>query len=160
MKKQNIFIAYILIGIGVYFLAEQLHLTAFQNFYAWPTFLIIVGAAFLIYSYSTKDYPYLFIGTLLLGLGIHFHGLQNYPFWIEHWAVFPLIAGIAYFVRYSKTKNGLLPGIVLIGLAAFMIFSENAPEWLQWIYYVTDFIQAFWPIVLIVLGIYLLKRKK
>ena len=83
MKKQHILSAYILIGLGVYFLIRQLELTLFANFYSWPTFLIIIGIAFLIYSYTTKEYNNIFTGVLLLGLGIHFHGLENYDFWFD-----------------------------------------------------------------------------
>lgn len=160
MKQNSNFTAYILIGIGIYFLAEQQQITIFQNFYSWPTFLMIIGIAFLLHSYSTKDYYHLFTGTLLLGLGIHFHGLENYAFWFDHWASYPLIIGIAFLVRYLKTKTNGLIGIGLIGASLFMIFSLNLPEYLQWMYYITSFLESFWPVVLIVLGVYILKRKK
>src|SRR5690625_6389342 len=84
MKKQNIFIAYILIGFGVYFLIKQLNLTLFENFYSWPSFLIIIGIAFLIHSYSFLEYSNIFTGVFLLGLGIHFLGLENYDRSEEH----------------------------------------------------------------------------
>lgn len=160
MRKQNSFAAYILIGIGFYFLIKQLNLPILTDFYSWPTLLIIVGIALLIHSYAAKDYQNLFSGTVVLGLGIHFHGLNHYSFWIDHWAMFPLIIGIAFIVRFLRTKNGLLPGIILIGVSMLMIFSIDVPEWLSWIYIVIDFLEQFWAIALIVLGIFLLKKKK
>ncbi|HLR40810.1 MAG TPA: DUF5668 domain-containing protein [Virgibacillus sp.] len=160
MKKQNSFAAYILIGVGAYFLLKQLDLPILHDFYSWPTLLIIVGIALLIHSYSAKDYQNLFSGTVVLGLGVHFHGLHNYPFWIDHWAMYPLIIGIAFIVRFLRTKNGLLPGTLLIGISLLMIFSENVPEWLDWIYIVIDFLEKFWAIAIILLGILLLKKKK
>lgn len=160
MKKQHIFIAYVLIGLGVYFLAEQLQLSLFEKFYSWPTFLMIFGIAFLIYSYTTKDYYHLFTGTLLLGLGIHFHGMMYYTFWYDHWAMYPLIVGISFFIRYLRTKNGLIISIIFIGFSLFIIFSNNVPSWLKWVNYVSDFVQTFWPVVLIICGIYILKRKR
>lgn len=160
MKKQHILTAYILIGLGVYFLIRQLELTLFENFYSWPTFLIIIGIAFLTYSYSTKEYHNIFTGVLLLGLGIHFHGLENYDFWFDHWSAFALIVGLAFLFRFFKTKRGFIPATVLIGIAILMIFSVTLPEWFQWIYGVIDFIETFWPVALIVIGIYLLRRKK
>src|SRR5699024_1175844 len=114
----------------------------------------------MIVSYSTKDYKNLFSGTVLLGLVVHFNGLHNYPFWIDHWAMYPLIIGIAFIVRFLRTKNGLLPGALLIGISLLMIFSENVPEWLDWIYIVIDFLEKFWAIAIILLGILLLKKKK
>ncbi len=160
MKKQDAFIAYILIGIGVYFLIKQLELQIFSPFYSWPTFLIIIGIAFLIHSYSTNDYDHIFTGALLLGLGIHFHGLENYDFWFDHWSAYALITGIAFIIRYVRTKKGLIPGAVLIGIALLMIFSVTLPEWFKWIYGLVEFLESFWPVALIVFGVYLLRFKK
>jgi hypothetical protein len=160
MKKQNAFTAYILIGLGVYFLIRQLNLTIFQDFYSWPTFLMIIGLVFLIHSYSTKQYQHIFTGVLLLGLGIHFHGLENYDFWFDHWSAYALIVGVAFLVRFTKTKKGLIPAAVLIGIALLMIFSVTLPTWFNWIYIVADFLEAFWPVALIVIGVYLLRFKK
>lgn len=160
MKKQNLFVAYLLIGIGIYFLLKQLHVPIFTNFYSWPTLLIIIGSALLLHSYSSKDYQNLFSGTILLGLGIHFHGLEHYSFWIDHWAVYPFIIGIAFIVRYLRTKRGLFVGIILVGISSLMIFSITVPTWFRWIYTLIDLLEKFWPIAIIVLGIYFLMKKK
>lgn len=159
MKKQHSFIAYLLIGLGIYFLMKQLKVPIFTNFYSWPTLLIIVGAALLLHSRSSKDDQNLFGGTILLGLGIHFHGLAHYSFWVEHWAVYPLIVGIAFFIRYLRTKKGLLNSLLFIGFSLLMIFSIEIPSWLQWIYQLTDLLEMYWPVAIIILGIYLLKKK-
>jgi len=160
MKKQHVFSAYVLIGIGVYFLIKQLDLALFSNFYSWPTFLMIIGIAFLLHSYNFKIYQNIFVGVLLLGLGIHFHGLEVYSFWFDHWSAYALIVGIAFFIRYLKTKTGFIPASVLIGVSLLMIFSVSLPEWFQWIYGVIDFLETFWPVALIVIGVYLLRFKK
>ena len=160
MKKQHAFTAYILIGIGVYFLIKQLDLEVFNNFYSWPTFLIIIGIAFLIHSYSEREYQNIFTGVLLLGLGIHFHGLENYSFWFDHWSAYALIVGVAFLARFLKTKTGLIPASVLIGISLLMIFSVTLPEWFHWIYGVAEFLETFWPVALIAIGVYLLRFKK
>ncbi|GIO27700.1 LiaI-LiaF-like domain-containing protein [Ornithinibacillus bavariensis] len=159
MKKKNTFTAYVVIGIGLFFLFKQLKLPIFTDFYSWPTLLIIIGIAFLIYSFQVKDFNQLFPGTLILGLGIHFHGMEHYTFWIDHWAMYPLIVGIAFLVRYLKTKEGLIPGLVLIILSCVFIFSIQIPHELNWINDVFNFINMYWPLVLIVIGVYLLKKK-
>jgi uncharacterized membrane protein len=159
MKNKNTLTAYLLIGIGLYFLLRQLKLPIFTDFYSWPTILIIIGLALLIYSFQMKDYNQLFSGTLLLGLGIHFHGIRHYSFWIDHWAMYPLIIGIAFLVKYMKTKQGLVPGLVLIIIACIFIFSINIPSWFNWVNDIVNFINVYWPIVLVAIGIYLLKKK-
>lgn len=160
MKKQNSFAAYILIGIGLYFLIQQLDVPILSSFHSWPTLLIIIGISLLLHSYSAKDYQHLFSGTVVLGIGIHFHGLMYYDFWIDHWAMYPLIVGIAFIIRFLRTKSGILPGVLLIGIALFMLFSAYIPAKLNRINDVILFIEKFWPIVLIILGIFLLKKKK
>ncbi|MEC5422025.1 DUF5668 domain-containing protein [Virgibacillus sp. C22-A2] len=159
MKKKNALAAYILIGIGVYFLLVQLKIPILTNFYSWQTLLIVIGLALLIHSYTSKNYQNLFSGTIILGLGIHFHGVAHYSFWINHWGMYLLIVGIAFIVRYLQTKMGLFPGILLISIAMIMIFSVNLPIWFDWIYVVIDIIERFWPVALIIIGIYLLKKK-
>lgn len=160
MKKKHTFSGFLLIGIGLYFLLRQLELPIITDFYSWPTLLIIIGLAFLIHSYTSKDYQNLFSGTIILGLGIHFHGVNHYSFWIDNWGVYLLIVGIAFIVRFLKTKKGLVPGIILIGLSLIVIFAVNLPPYLNWIYPILELLERFWPIVLIGLGIYYLKRKK
>src|SRR5699024_11948854 len=121
IKKQNSFIAYLLIGIGTYFLIKQLDLALFVNFYSWPTILIIIGVVFLIHSYSTHEYEHIFTGVLLLGLGIHFHGVDNYDFWIDLWSMYTLFSGIAFIIRYLQTHRSLIPGLILFVLS-FLLF--------------------------------------
>src|SRR5699024_11658523 len=98
-----------LIGLGIYFLIQQLDLQMFYYFYSIQTFLIIIGISFLIHSFSAREYEHIFTGDLLLGLGIHFHGLENYDFWLDHWSIYALIVGIAFLERFFKTKKGFVP---------------------------------------------------
>ncbi|WP_407272639.1 LiaI-LiaF-like domain-containing protein [Radiobacillus sp. PE A8.2] len=160
MKKQNAFIGYLLVGIGIYFLLRQLQFPILTNFYSWPTLLIIIGLAFLLHSYIANDYKNLFPGVIVLGLGIHFHGLNHYGFWVDHWGVYPFIIAIAFLLRFQKTKNGLVPGLILLVISLFAIFSTNKPSWFRWVDQVIGVLENFWPVVLIVLGAYLLFRKK
>src|SRR5690625_1673799 len=115
--KHNSLLANIFNGIVTYYLIKQLVLALFDNFYSWPTILIIIGFVFLIHSYSTHEYEHIFTGVLLLGLGIHFHGVENYDFWIDHWSMYTLIAGIAFIIRYLQTHRGLILGLILIGIS-------------------------------------------
>ncbi|GAA0428853.1 hypothetical protein GCM10008934_18120 [Virgibacillus salarius] len=160
MKKQQTLTAYLLIGIGVFFLLQQLNIPILSNFYSWQTIIILIGLVLLIHSYVTKSYQNLFTGTVILGLGIHFYGIAYYSFWIDHWAMYLLIVGIAFIIRYLHTKEGIIPGLLLIVFAIIMLFSIQLPVWFNWIYIVLEYLERFWPVILIVLGLYLLKRKK
>lgn len=159
LKKRNSFIAFLLIGIGIYFLIKQLDLAFFKPFVGWPTIIAIVGISFLLHSYTSKEKHNIFVGVLLLGLGIHLHGLQNYLFWYDHWSIYTLIVGLAYLVLFFKTRKGLMPSLILIGLSLIMIFSISLPDSFKPIYGIIDFIETFWPIILIILGVYFLRKK-
>lgn len=159
MKKQHALLGFILIGIGVYFLLKKLHFPILTDFYSWPTLLILIGLAFLLHGYFSKDYTKLFPGTIVLGLGIHFHGLNHYLFWIDHWGVYLLILSTAYLVRFQKTKSGLFPGLILLFLALFSIFTSKIPNWFPWINKPINMVEEFWPVLLIIIGVFLLIRK-
>lgn len=159
-RGENSLLAYILIGVGLYFLLKELNIAIFSDYYSWPFLVIIIGVIFLIHSYSTRNNQNLFSSVILLGIGIHFYGLNNYPSWIDHWAVYMFIVGLAFIIRYILSKSGLFIGLVLIGLSIVMIFSINVPAWLNWVYTIPSFIKQFWPIILIILGVYLLINKK
>src|SRR5690625_7709625 len=114
--------------------------------------LIIIGVVFLIHSYSTHEYEHIFTGVLLLGLGIHFHGVENYDFWIDHWSMYTLIAGIAFIIRYLQTHRGLIPGLILIGISIILIFSVTFPYAFIWFYVVTEYLYSYCQFIYIALG--------
>ncbi|MGP4041684.1 LiaI-LiaF-like domain-containing protein [Gracilibacillus sp. D59] len=158
--KNNGLVAYLLIGIGVFFLLRELRLPIFTDFYSWPTLLILVGVAFLIHAFSTKDFKNVFPGILLLGLGIHFHALSHYGFWIDHWGMYTMIVAIAFLARAVKTRQGFIPGIILLVISIFAIFADNQPGWFSWINQFMSWVERFWPAILIGLGVYLLLKRK
>src|SRR5699024_12660446 len=96
----------------------------------------------------------IFTGVLLLGLGIHFHGVENYDFWIDHWSMYTLIAGIAFIIRYLQTHRGLIPGLILIGISIILIFSVTLPNAFKWFYGVSEFLFSFFLIILFVICFY------
>ncbi|HLQ72269.1 MAG TPA: DUF5668 domain-containing protein [Bacillota bacterium] len=159
MKRQHTFIACVLIGIGLFYLLKQLNIDLLHGFYGWPTILMIIGIAFLINSIMNKDYSNIFTGTFLLGLGIHFHGLHHYTFWLEHWSVFTLLIGISLITRSIWTKNGFMSGLVFTVISGLLLFNNQLGEMYHWSAEVIDWVYRLWPVVFIILGIYLLKRK-
>jgi hypothetical protein len=159
VNQKGIFPGIILIGIGCYFLAKQLHIPFMQQALSWPTLLLIIGVSFLILGY-VEDKNYLFIGLILIGLGLHFHARTYLPFWVEHWAVYPFIVSMAYLVRFQKTKNGLIPGVLLLILALLGFFYEDYIGWLHPVGKVVKWIVTFWPVSLIAVGLYLLINRK
>src|SRR5699024_11100943 len=157
MKNQNTFFGYLLIGIGIFYLLHHLEFAFLQDYYSWPTLLAVIGVVFLMHSYKENGFQHIFTGTLLIGLGIHFHGLAQSDFWLDHWSVFLLIVCLAVLMRLCKTRKGLVLSCILIGICIIMIFCISLPGWFDWVYDVVYFLEMFWPIALIVIGVYYLR---
>ncbi|WP_070120842.1 LiaI-LiaF-like domain-containing protein [Bacillus marinisedimentorum] len=160
MKKQGIFPGILLIGIGLYFLLEELQFSAFKPFYTWPTLLIIIGIAFLARSQSGGDGDSIFPGIILVGLGIHFHAAGRILMWPDHWAVYTIILGVAFMAKWKKTGSGIAAGLILLGLSAFALFYDGLMTWLGFIDRTISWMERFWPVALIALGLYFLFFKK
>lgn len=160
MKRKNRLLGFILIGIGGYFLIQQIHTPFIDHYVTWPTLFIIIGVILIIHSYINRDYDKLFPGTVSIGLGIHFYTLTIYPNWIDHWGMYALIVGIAFLVRYQKVKVGLYPGIILILLGLFMILPIINPVLFNSIHQLLQSFEDYWPVFLIAFGFYLLLKKR
>jgi Domain of unknown function (DUF5668) len=160
MSKKNAFVGFLLLGVGAYFLMRQLRVPLFVDFYSWPTLLIIIGAALLLHAYLAKDHKNLFTGYTLLGLGIHFHGLNHYSFWTDSWGAYPLLVGASLLLAALKTKKGYIWAILLLALGIFSIAAPKQPAWFSWLDRIAGVISDYWPLLLILAGAYLLFRKK
>ena len=158
MKRQGIFPGVLLIGVGLIFLLQNYSIPYINTIFTWPSILLIIGLAFLFQAYIGKDYHSIFTGVLLVGLGIHFHGLQLFSFWPNHWAMFTMIIGLAFLFRYSKTKkDGFIPGIILLLISLIAFFYTGFIDLFGSFY---SYVDSFWPIALIIAGVYLLFFKK
>ncbi|MEF3328150.1 MULTISPECIES: LiaF transmembrane domain-containing protein [Oceanobacillus] len=159
MKRKHSLLAYLCIGIGIFLLLRELRIPFFVDLYSWQSFLIVIGIGIIIHSYTTKTYQNLFIGTLLFGIGIHLHGVKHYSFWIDDWSVYFIIIGLAFIIRYTKTKKGFFLGLFSILLGLLFLFSEQLSIYTSWLEPIVSLLERFWPILLILLGMFMLKRK-
>lgn len=161
MKNQRMIPGIILIGFGAYFYLQQSNITLFQQFYTWPTLLMIVGIAFLGQGYWGKDYEAILPGVILAGFGLHFHVVNRLEIWPDHLGSFILIIALGFLLRYQKVGNGLLQGIMFLILAVLLLFYDRIVAWLGLLENGVSLAWQFWPTALILAGLYLLffKRK-
>lgn len=158
MKRQGVFPGVLLIGVGVVFLLQNYKIPFKNEIFSWPSILLIIGLAFLFQAFIGKDYHSIFTGFLLVGLGVHFHGLQMFSFWPDHWAMFTIIIGLAFLFRYSKTKkDGLVPGIFLLLISLIAFIYEGFIDLFGSLF---TYVENLWPVALIGVGIYLLFFRK
>ncbi|WNB93250.1 DUF5668 domain-containing protein [Bacillus sp. NEB1478] len=157
MKQQNKFSGIILLGIGLFFFAIRMNVEPIQQYLTWPTLLIIIGLALIVQANSGKESASLFSGVFLTGLGIHFHAAPIIESWPDPLQMITLLTGIAFLVQYKKTKEGLIPGLLLTLLSLWFIFFKSNTPSMQNIF--AD-VENFWPIVLMILGAYLIFFRK
>ncbi|MGR3765234.1 LiaI-LiaF-like domain-containing protein [Rossellomorea sp. NS-SX7] len=160
MKQQRIFPGFILIGFGLYFYLQQKNIVLFQEFFTWPTLLMIVGIAFLGQGYGARDYEAILPGTILVGFGLHFHVVNKLEIWPDHMGTFILIISLGFLLRYQKTRNGLFQGILFLTLSVILLFYDKVVGYLGLIEGQVGSAWEFWPIVIIVIGVYLLFIRK
>jgi len=161
MKNQRIFPGIILIGFGAYIFLQQAGITIFQQFFTWPTLLIIIGLAFLGQGYSANDSEAILPGVIMTGFGLHFHLAGHAAFWPDNTiGMLILIISIGFFLRYQKTKSGLFQSALFFILAILLLFYDKIAENLGLLQNGMNFIWKFWPAFLIVVGIYFLLKKK
>lgn len=160
LKTQNYFPGIILIGFGGYFFLQQTQLEFLQQLYGWPTLLMIVGIAFLAQGYGGRDNEMIFPGVILFGFGLHIHVITHLSIWPDHIGVFVLVIALAYILRYQKGGTGLFQGILFLILAAGLLFYDKIIGWLGILESRVAIAGKFWPILLIVIGVYFLMNKK
>lgn len=160
MKNQRIFPGIILIGFGAYFFLQQSNIVLFEEFYTWPTLLIIVGIGFLFQGYGAKDYEAIFPGVILAGFGIHFHVVNRFDVWPDHIGTFILIIALGFLLRYQKVGAGLFQGMLFLVLSIGLLFADKVGEWFGLVEGQVSQVLKFWPVAFICIGVYLLFVRK
>ncbi|MEH6954022.1 LiaI-LiaF-like domain-containing protein [Neobacillus drentensis] len=161
MKNQRIFPGIILIGFGVYFLLQQAGITIFQQFFTWPTLLMIVGIAFLGQGYSAHESESILPGVIMTGFGLHFLLVGKIPIWpSNNIGMLILIISIGCFLRFQKTNAGLFQAFLFLILAVLLLFYNKITAYFDLLQNGMSFVWKFWPALLIVVGIYFLLKKK
>ncbi len=147
----------VLIFLGVYFLLQQLEIIDFGWIHVYPLLMLLIAGRNYHAFRSTGARNALFWASFF-GLPGVFFLLRNFgllPFWpIETvWPVFVLAAGIGFcalFWMQSRDVVDLFIGVIFFA-GGILIFANNL-LWPQ-----LDLENFFWPVVLIVIGILLLR---
>jgi len=152
-------IALLLIGIGGYFALLSLNIPFLTTVNTNDAILIMIGSILIIYGYISKDGHNVFGGTIVVLLGIHFYSSSTYKFWIDHWTIYVGIIGLAFMSRYIMTRKGFFTGFILAIAPFFILFSNHISIEQDWILTFNNVSKNIWPLICIIFGIILLKRK-
>ncbi len=160
MKNQRYFPGIILLGFGTYFIWQQSNISFLSEYMTWPTLLIIVGIAFLVQGYKGKGYEAILPGVIFTGFGLHFHVVEVFSVWPDASGALILFIALGSILRYQKTGEGLAQGIIFLAIAGLMIFYDNLLGWLGLLGNKMNSILQYWPLLLMIIGIYLLFFRK
>lgn len=160
MKSKQTLPGLILVIIGMYYLSQQFDFSLpYTNIVLkWPSILFLIGLILSWQGFSNKDDNKMFSGVVLLGLGTLFHGIHTFQYWDYNWPFFTLIISFAFFMKYFVNKrDGMTPAIILLLISASALF---LPRLLDHYHNLLTGYESFWPVILIIVGIYLLFFKK
>jgi len=160
MKSNQVLPGVILVVVGTYFLSNQLNFTLpySEILLKWPSILLFIGLVLSWQGFSNRDDQKMFSGTILLGLGVLFHGVHTFDYWNYQWPYFTLIISVAFFLKYFVNKrDGITTGVILLFISIIALFFSTISQWMNSIHSGFD---SYWPVVLIVIGVYLIFFRK
>ncbi|WP_280769814.1 LiaI-LiaF-like domain-containing protein [Salipaludibacillus daqingensis] len=160
MKSNQALPGIILVVIGIYFLSQQFDFSLPYSdiLLKWPSMLLLFGLVLSWQGFSNRDDNKMFSGVVLLGLGTLFHGVHTFEYWTFHWPYFTLIISFAFFLKYFVNKrDGITTGVILLIISVTALFFSSITQWLNSIH---SSFESFWPVILILIGLYLLFFRK
>ncbi|MCK6562206.1 hypothetical protein HUU39_21275 [candidate division KSB1 bacterium] len=155
MNRSSLVAGGLLIVLGLAFLAGNVVKLYWEEW--WPLWLIAGGVLFLLpYLSNRRYYGFLMPAAILITQGLLFLYCTWGNRW-DHmgslWPIFILGPGLGFLLMYflGEHERGLLiPGIILTGMAAiFLIIFGPFSE-----------LRDYWPVVLILVGLYLIFRRR
>lgn len=147
-----------MIVVGFLFLALQMFPRFFRFFdigNQWPLIVIIVGVVFLISAFAST--PQLAIpGSIVTGVGsiLYYQNLSgHWDSWAYIWALIPGFVGVGLILSARLGGQGHTAAagrrLLAISVVLFLVFAA----------FFSGFSQ-FWPVVLILVGIWLLVKNR
>jgi hypothetical protein len=157
-NRSNIALGVILVLVGIYFLGQKFFpdFVLFKTF-EWPMIIIGVGGLLLLIGLLTGQPGMAVPAAIVAGIGgilYYQNATGNWESWSYAWALIPgfvgvgsVIAGILGDNPRQSFRHGL--NLILFSAVLFAIFFTifNGGQW-----------AAFWPVLLIALGGWLLIR--
>ena len=160
-QRSNLVVGLLLLLVGGWFLAVQISpelSELIQVDYAWPVWVIGVGALFLVLSVIASAPGLAVPAAIIAGIGglLYWQDLTgDYASWAYAWTLIPGFVGVGIFlssIMEGRFMHGLreMANLVFFSLIMFGIFGSflGGPEYLG----------TFWPVLLIAAGGWMMLR--
>jgi hypothetical protein len=151
MKTKDFIFGLVLICLGIIFLADNLDFIKLDFSSIWPALVVLIGLAFgLSFLYNRKNYGLLMPATILIIIGLLFWycSITGWYHMNILWPMFLIGPGLGFYFMYllgEKEKALLIPAGILVGLGLLFMLRFSR-------------ILRYWPLILIIIGIYLLYK--
>ncbi|HSF81248.1 MAG TPA: hypothetical protein VLA49_08440 [Anaerolineales bacterium] len=160
-SRNNLALGFILVLLGIWFLAMQLlpGLEAWAGrWFDWPFIIIGVGVLLFIIGVLTGAYGMAVPAAIVGGIGgllAWQNATGNWESWAYAWALIPGFVGVGVILSglLGKTpRQSLREGgnLIVISLVLFLIFSSFLGG--------GNLLGSYWPVLLILLGLWLIVR--
>jgi hypothetical protein len=160
--RRNLVVGVVLVLIGGWFLAVQF-VPGLDNLinieWSWPLLMVAVGAFLLLFGLLVGAPGMAVPAVIVAGIGgilYYQNATGDWASWAYLWTLIPGFVGIGVILagllggdfRGSLSEGG---GLIIISLILFFIFASIMGGW--------NLLGDYWPVLLILLGLWLLIRQ-
>ncbi|CUT02608.1 LiaI-LiaF-like domain-containing protein [Candidatus Chrysopegis kryptomonas] len=162
-SKVSLVFGVILVLIGLVILLDKLGVV----YLSWKkilSILLVIAGAYLGYSgFGLNSNSKVFWGSILFFFGIYLFidsfGFLN-PDVHFFWPVVLITTGLAFLMSFVNRPNDfalLLPAVALVGIGVLFLLTNLG---VIYSFEVWESVEKFWPVLLIILGLYLILKKR
>ena len=160
-RRSSLTLGIILILLGAFFLTFQLFpgLSQWINWStSWPLMIVGIGLVFLVSAITSGASGLAIPGTIISGIGglLWWQALTDkWDSWAYTWALIPGFVGVGIILAgllSGKIRGAITGGgwLIMISLIMFFLFGSFLGG--------MELFGAYWPILLIILGLFVLIR--
>lgn len=157
MKHNNLIWGVILIGLGLFFLFNQLF-PDLIGWFNWPWILVVLGGIFVVGSLVGRAGGAMVAGLVLLTLGgifLYQTRTGDWDSWAYLWALIPVVAGIGMLIGGlydAELRPARIPALIGIGGGLGMLAIMTGLLGLN------QDVLRYWPVLLILVGFVIIFR--
>lgn len=162
-SKVSLVFGVILVLIGLVILLDKLGVVYLSWKKILSILLVIAGAYFGYSGFGLNSNSKVFWGSILFFFGIYLFidsfGFLN-PDVHFFWPVVLITTGLAFLMSFVNRPNDfalLLPAVALVGIGVLFLLTNLG---VIYSFEVWESVEKFWPVLLIVLGLYLILKKR
>jgi hypothetical protein len=155
---QTKIIGYVLMIAGLLLLIVEAKWAEPKSLVSWPFLLFLFGITLIFISFLNKQPQLTLLGGVLASIGITVWGFEYVSNWPKHWSILVGMLGITVMLQYilNQSKTTLIVGCVLL-LSGF--FAWPGIREISLLAPIANFLNTYWPVLIVVLGAVFLFRK-